>query len=105
MKKLYFSAFAVLTIALFFSSCQKEEPTVIYFPSQTIPIKSNQIQDFFEENLNNETEKFNVIPDSSNQTIVTSNNYFVTFNHNTFTYSNGQPIVGNFTIEVIDVLT
>ena len=104
MKKLNFSAFAVLTIALIFSSCEKE-PTVVTFPSQAGPIMTSQTQGFFEENIKNETEKWNVIPDSTYQTLVTSNNYFVRFNHNTFTYSNGQAIVGDFTVEIVDVLT
>jgi hypothetical protein len=91
-------------LALFFNSCDKNESTVI-LPNNISPTISSQIQAYFAENIIDETEQFIVSPSVSYQTISTSNNFNVSFGPNTFAYSNGSSVSGNFTIEIIDALT
>lgn len=96
---------SLFSLALIFSSCEEKEPNVISLPNNIAPTASSQINAYFVENLEDETEQFNVNPSVGHQTINTSNGFSVSFNSNTFTYANGNPVSGNFTIEIIDALT
>ena len=96
---------SLFSLALIFSSCEEKEPNVISLPNNIAPTASSQINAYFVENLEVETEQFNVNPSVGYQTINTSNGFSVSFNSNTFTYANGNPVSGNFTIEIIDALT
>lgn len=95
----------LFSVALIFSSCEENEPNVISLPNNIAPTEISQVNAYFAENLENETEQFNVNPSVGYQTIYTSNGFSVSFNSNTFTYANGNPVNGNFTIEIIDALT
>jgi hypothetical protein len=95
----------VITIGFIFNSCEKTDPDTIVLPNNINPTITSQVFAYFSENIEDETEQFNITSSSSTQTITTSNFFNVSFGPNTFTYSDGTPISGNFTIEIIDALS
>lgn len=94
----------VLCFALIFTSCEEEEP-IVSFPPQVEPIPPSKVDGFILQNLKNNTENFNVSPSTNYTTLTTSNSFKVKFGPNTFKYANGKTIVGDFTIEIVDLLT
>jgi hypothetical protein len=105
MKKSKLFILSLLSMGLIFTSCEENEPNVISLPNIIAPTETSQLNAYFAENIENETEEFNVNPSDGFQTIYTSNGFSVSFYSNTFTYPNGNPVNGNFTIEIIDALT
>ena len=96
---------AIFAMGMLFIACEDNEPNVITLPNDIAPTPVNQLNAYFAENLENETEQFNITPTANYQTINTSNGFSVSFGPNTFTYANGSSVNGNFTIEIIDALT
>ena len=102
----YFSIpLLVILSVFFFFSCEKETETII-LPSNLITIpNSSQINKFFEHNLEDATETINENSSIYSQTIVSNKGISYTFGANTFINSTGNPVSGNFTIELVEALT
>ena len=102
----YFSIpLLVILSVFFFFSCEKETETII-LPSNLITIpNSSQINKFFEDNLEDATETINANSSIYSQTIVSNKGISYTFGANTFINSTGNPVSGNFSIELVEALT
>ncbi len=81
-------------------ACQKDDPTVIVLPPNPNPTPTSIIGDFFKGNLEDATQTFEVTPNS--YSITGDKGTVITFSSNSFTYANGNAVVGNFTIELIE---
>ena len=98
------SIFALVSIALFtFYSCEKETD-VIVIPSTINPTPTNEINKFFEDNIEDATQTININP-SSSQTFTSNKGITYSFNASTFVNSSGATVSGNITIELIEALT
>ena len=96
--KSLFATGIIVSLTLF--SCQKDDPQVIVLPSNPNPTQTSAIGDFFKNNLEDATQDFGVNPNSNS--ITGEKGTVITFSSNTFTYANGNAVVGNFTIELIE---
>ena len=104
MKNYSIIILAVLSLT-FFLSCDKETETILV-PSNIGPtLPTSKINKFFEDNLEDATETINANSSSYNQTIVSSKGISYTFSSNTFINAGGNPVNGNFTIELVEALT
>lgn len=95
--KLLFSTAIVLSFTLL--ACQKEDPEVIIIDNNN-PSSTSLIKDFFRDNLEDATQTFSVTPNSYSITGIKGT--VITFSSNTFTYSDGTAVNGDFTIELIE---
>jgi hypothetical protein len=102
----YFSIpLLVILSVFFFISCEKEAETII-LPSDINPTpNSSQINKFFEDNLDEATQTINVNSSASNQSITSDKGISYSFGSNTFINAVGNPVSGNFTIELVEALT
>jgi hypothetical protein len=107
MKNLTLFLALSLSIVLIIVSCEKDvvSPTPTNLGNNTNPTPTSQITKFFDENLEDEIEIFNETSSPVSQIITTENNLMIQYDNNTFTYSDGTPVNGAFTIEVVDALT
>ncbi|MBC8464484.1 MAG: hypothetical protein H8D62_02280 [Bacteroidetes bacterium] len=96
--KLLFSTAIIVSLTLL--ACQKDDPTAFVLPPNPSPTPTSAIGDFFKNNLEDATQSFTVNP--NNYSITGNKGTVITFNDNTFTYANGNAVVGNFTIELIE---
>lgn len=96
--KLLFTTAIVLSFTLL--ACQKEDPEVIIIDNNTPTTPTSMIGDFFKDNLEEATQTFSVTPNS--YSITGNKGTMITFSSNTFTYANGNPVSGDFTIELIE---
>ena len=103
--KHFHTTLVMIFSVLFFVSCEKETETVI-IPSN---INSNpnfsQINKFFENNLDDVTQNISVSSSTSNQSFSSDKGIVYTFGANTFINNLGSPVIGNFTIELVEALT
>ena len=96
--------FVLLTF--FFASCEKEDSPTIIIDNNISPTLSSQLNKFFEDNNNEATQLHSVSSSSNIQTIYTNtHNYSISFGPSTFNYSNGTPVSGDFTIEIIEAIS
>lgn len=96
--KLLFGTAIVLSFTLL--ACQKEDPTAVIIIDNPNTTPVSLIGDFFKDNLEDATQTFSVNPNS--YSITGDKGTIITFGSNTFTYANGNSVVGNFTIELIE---
>ena len=96
--------FVLLTFI--FISCEKEDSPTIIIDNNISPTLSSQLNKFFEDNNNEATQLHSVSSSSNIQTIYTNtHNYSISFGPSTFNYSNGTPVSGDFTIEIIEAIS
>ena len=101
MKHFSFPLVVIFSV-LFFFSCEKETETeTIILPSNiNSNPNSSQINKFFEDNLDEATQTINVNSSASYQSITSDKGIVYTFGSNTFINTLGNPVSGNFTIEL-----
>ena len=96
--KLLFSTAIIVSLTLL--SCQKDDPTVIILPPNPNPTPTSNVGNFFKDNLEDAIQSFTVNPNS--YSVTGNKGTIITYSNNTFTYANGNPVIGSFTIELIE---
>ena len=104
MKHFSFPLVVVFSV-LFFFSCEKETETIILPSNINTTPNNSQINKFFEDNLDEATQNISINSSTSNQSITSDKGIVYTFGANTFINSLGNPVNGNFTIELVEALT
>lgn len=103
--KHFHTTLVMIFSVLFFVSCEKETETVIISSNINSNPSFSQINKFFEDNLEDATQNISVNSSTSNQSITSDKGIVYTFGANTFINALGNPVNGNFTIELVEALT
>jgi hypothetical protein len=104
MKTSHYSFLIIGISFLFLWSCQKESEVIVIPPNIT-PTQSSLLEQFFENQQEQATQTITTTSSASYQTIVSSHGISYTYGPNTFLNSMGNPVNGNFEIEIIEALT
>ncbi|MGC6469924.1 MAG: hypothetical protein ACON4E_01475 [Flavobacteriales bacterium] len=104
MKKYILISSVIVFAMLVFVSCEKESE-VIVLPANISPSsQADLLEKFFDDNLVDATQSITVNTSSTNS-FTSNKGISYTFGSNTFITPSGNPVSGNFTIEVIEALT